>query len=326
MLFCENNDFLQKIVNTWESRKTKTAHAVVIAGATLYKEVGYLKVNPQDYGHVMYIDASGDDGFKFDRGSSVCYAAAALLVKQEDIAHNLDVLNQIKNIVGCVPTDEVKYSRIRRHRNGNKALSLLKKIRGKMSCYVIFKKEIGQQLYTGSKKMAVVCHLMAVQSIRHYQQENLGNVLIVIDRMKNVEEERIANVINENNQAHLFWSSNATVVFRDSKDKNFLLIQIADLLCGAIRENFEQYESNKDMVYFSKVCPKCLEFSQIKGQKYSICKKGKRRRQRIINSQALKYVYPLFPITNSINMARYFFAEPTSMMDKMCYMLCQQIT
>ena len=77
-----------------------------------------MKVDPSNYDYVMYVDASGDDGFKFEKDSSICYCAAALLVKQEDISHNLAILEQIKKIVGCKATDEVKYSKIRRHRRG----------------------------------------------------------------------------------------------------------------------------------------------------------------------------------------------------------------
>ena len=75
-----------------------------------------MKVDPNQFDYVMYVDASGDDGFAFERGATICYAAAAFLVKKEDIAHNLEILKQIKAIVGCNEKDEVKYSRIRRHR------------------------------------------------------------------------------------------------------------------------------------------------------------------------------------------------------------------
>lgn len=284
-----------------------------------------MKTISANYDYVMYVDASGDDGFKFEQGSSICYVAAALLVKQEDIAHNLDVLRQIKSIIGCEPTDEVKYSRIRRHRNGHKALSLLKKIRGKMSCYVIFKKEIDQSEYSGNRKMAVACHFMALHSIKYYPAESIGKLLIAIDRMKRTEEEPLAELINHGSQRYLSRESDIGVVFKDSKDKNFLLIQIADLLCGAIREHFEQYKTNPDMMYFSKHCPKCAYLRSIKHSSRPLCKEGKKRCQRIINSQALKYVYPLFPVTGSVKMDQHFFAEPTSMMDKMLYMLCQRI-
>ena len=268
----------------------------------------------------MYVDASGDDGFQFNNGSSLCYVAAALLVKQKDVEHNLSILGQIKQIVGCKSTDEVKYSRIRRHKRADEALSLLQNIRGNLSCFVIFKKEVNPSDYSGNKLMSICCHVMALKSFSHYHFTRPNKVLVAIDRMKQTEEEPIKTLLEDNNVKP---SYDSTVIFRDSKDANFLLIQIADLLCGAIREHFEQYETNEDMMYFSQKCPPCFNLKSTKrSYTKALCKNRKGRISNIVNSKRLKYVYPLFPVTQSPDMIDYCFMEPSWMLEKHFYMVC----
>lgn len=278
-----------------------------------------MKIDPNKYDYVMYVDASGDDGFKFDHDSSICYVAAALLVKQEDIEHNLAILGQIKKIVGCKQTDEVKYSRIRRHRQSHEALSLLQNIYGKLSCYVIFKKEIDSSSYIGNKKMSVICHYMALSSLKFFKLKETEKVLIAIDRMKQTEEQPLKYVVDSRMNRE-----NVSVTFRDSKDSNFLLIQIADLLCGAIREHFEQYETNADMLYFARTCPPCRKLHKMhRTPPHPICKHGKSHATKIINSKALKYVMPLFPVSHSFDMMKYFYMEPAYMMGRHFYLICE---
>ncbi len=290
----------------------------------LYLRIGcvIVKVDPQEFDYVMYVDASGDDGFKFDHQSSICYAAAALLVKQEDIAHNLDILSQIKAILGCKPTDEIKYSKVRRHRHGKEALSLLSNIRGSLSCHVVFKKEVDASQYIGNKIMSVVCHCMALASLDAYSFSDGEKILVSIDRMKQTEEQPIKWILDDTSEKKP-RGFDVSVVFRDSKDANFLLIQIADLLCGSIREHFEQYETQEDMIYFSQKRPLCKKVAEIKkSRSRPLCKKGKSRMEKIISSQAFKPIYPLFPVRKAAGMIDYFFMEPPYMMDRHFYMIC----
>ena len=289
-----------------------------------------MKVNPANYGHIMYVDASGDDGFKFESDSSSCYAAAALLVAQEDIQHNLDILNQIKHIIGCKPTDEVKYSKIRRHRNGGQALALLRDIKGSLSCYVIFKKELtaDERPNPGTKTLSVVCHLMALRSLDFHTFRDGERVLIAIDRMKHTEESPLEAQMKFGVLSDLKKPDRNFVtetIFRDSKDANFLLIQIADLLCGTLREHFEQYETNADMLYFSTTCPQCTQILRLKKKNARpLCKKGKSRAAKIIDSKNLRNIIHLFPVTHSLTMSDYFFVKPTKMATQNFYMFCKR--
>lgn len=290
-----------------------------------------MKIDPSQYDYVMYVDASGDDGFKFEKDSSVCYCAAALLVKQQDISHNLSILQEIKKIVGCKPTDEVKYSKIRRHRRGAEALALLRNIKGKMSCYTIFKKELAEEEIPkdGSKALSVVCHTMALRSMDYFGFSTGEKVLISIDRMKHTEEEPLEQQLTDGvlaDQNHPERDFTYNVVFRDSKDANFLLIQIADLLCGSVREHFEQYEANEDMLYFRARCPSCKKvFLLKKSTTRGLCKNGSRRANAILQSKNLHNVLPLFPPMTELTAFNYFFMSPVKMMDQHFYLFCRKI-
>ena len=287
-----------------------------------------MKIDPKDFNYIMYVDASGDDGFQFQKDSSLCYATAALLVKREDIDHNLEVLAQIKKTVGCKPTDEVKYSSLRRHPRGKEALSLLKDIKGKLSSYVVFKKELplSKRPPKGSKTLSAACHLMAIHSLDKYSFQDHDKVLIAIDRMKHTEEVPIekqlkVGILSDAKKTERNFTTET--VFRDSKDSNYLLIQIADFLCGILREHFEQYETNSDMAYFKGLCRPC-RYLKNKPRSRPLCKQGKDRAERIINSKNLSNIMGLFHVTQSVTMAYYFFMEPESMVYHHFYMMCDR--
>lgn len=284
-----------------------------------------VKIDPDSFDYIMYVDASGDDGFKFEKDSSSCYAAAALLVKKEDINHNLGVLQKIKKVVGCKESDEIKYSRIRRHRRGEEAMQLLREIKGRLSCYIVFKKEVDPSQYQGNKDMSIICHMMALHSLDIYKFELNSKVLIAIDRMKHTEEAPIEAMLNQDNDTKENRNFTSTVVFRDSKDANFLLIQIADLLCGTIREHFEQYEDQEDMLYFKIKCPYCQKIREVKGvSTRPLCIKGKSRTAKIIASANLKNIFHLFPIKNSTDMLDFLFMEPIQAVTQHFYMICKK--
>lgn len=64
------------------------------------------------YDWAMYVDASGDDGFAFERGSSAIYTVNCFMCKTESIPYNQDVLRKIKAIFRCAPNIEMKSSTI----------------------------------------------------------------------------------------------------------------------------------------------------------------------------------------------------------------------
>ncbi|MCL2249565.1 MAG: phosphotransferase, partial [Oscillospiraceae bacterium] len=78
------------------------------------------KKNETEYDYIIYVDASGDDGLKFEKGSSLCFVASSVIIHKDDMSHNIAILNEIKKLMGGKVTDEVKYSKVRRHYNAEK--------------------------------------------------------------------------------------------------------------------------------------------------------------------------------------------------------------
>lgn len=287
-----------------------------------------MTVDPNQFDYVMYVDASGDDGFQFEKGSTTCFAAAAFLVKREDIDHNLALLRGIKKIVGAKETDEVKYSTVRRHPRAPEALSLLRDLKGKLSCYVVFKKELSpaQIPPKGSKALSVDCHLMSLRSLDAYSFADNDKVLIAIDHMKSTEEIPVNYHMHKgifSDEKHPDRNFTSETVFCDSKDADFLLIQVADLLAGVLREHFEQYESNPDMLHFHSLCPKCEQIFKMKRRNArAMCKQGKSRTTKLAHSKNLHYIIHLIPCAYTFPMTSYFFMWPVQMMTKHFYLLC----
>lgn len=218
------------------------------------------RLNIDGYEYIMYVDASGDDGFKFDKDSSVCYAASCFLVKRENIDHNLNILTEIKKLMGTKETDEVKYSKVKRHRNSGKIHELLKGLSGKLYSMIAFKKMIKDPYYLDlkNKVLSSFCHVLAINALNDdFGEKNIPSVVIVIDRMKEVEMETVAELTKTSFEDN---ADNYKVIFRDSKDKDFQLLQIADILAGIVRCYFEQYETNQGMKFFWRTCPMCLNF------------------------------------------------------------------
>lgn len=235
----------------------------------------------------------------------------------------MDILNRIKRTVGGKETDEIKYSRLRRNRRAPEALSILSNLRGIVASQVVFKKEIDATKYKGNKNLSVVCHYMALRALRNAGIPENSRVLIAIDHMKSTEEQPLNIVLESFAGQSLRDACNFSVVFRDSKDTNFRLIQVADLICGIVREHFEQYETNPDMIHFSTKCPPCQTVFEAK-RKYTrvLCQHGSSRAKHILLSKNLKYIINLFPGIHSPDIIGYFFTEPPIMMKKHFYLAC----
>lgn len=76
------------------------------------------------------------------------------------------------------------------------------------------------------------------------------NILVVIDNMKKREMESIRSILSD------FDCNNFDLIFRDSKDKDFTLIQIADILAGTIRD---YYETSLPISSHNRYCGFCTK-------------------------------------------------------------------
>jgi len=217
--------------------------------------------NETEYDYIIYVDASGDDGLKFEKGSSLCFVASSVIIHKDDISHNIAILNEIKKLMGGKVTDEVKYSKVRRHYNSEKIHNLLKDIKASLYSSIVFKQltKIPMYLDPSTKALGAFTHAyVGIIMGTHFAEESDVKVKIVMDHMKATEESIVKNLISD----ETFRLANMTppihtVEYRDSKAKDYELIQLADIVAGLTRTYFENHNDDKDLKYFWFTCPIC---------------------------------------------------------------------
>ena len=221
-------------------------------------------INIFDYEKILFVDASGDDGFSFretsGNGSSFTFVVSCLAIDPEDFEHNCNVLNKMKDALHLPRTSELKSTTLRRHRFAHDAYNILNGIKGDVFSLVAFKKELknspnanDQNLYNSpNKELSGLVHSFPVYALTETSiLPKDARVLIVIDHLKQAEAEAI-----ENTYAVLGIREriNCDVIYRDSKSEKFPLIQLADALCGSVRNYFEKTLSPLDIQLYCKAC------------------------------------------------------------------------
>lgn len=220
-----------------------------------YKEI--LKRN--DIKYIIYVDASGDDGFDFrdskGDGSSPCYTVAAFLTAVEDIPHNISVLNNAKKIFGHKDEkSELKYTKVRRHFKSVEIHNeLLDNLKGTLVIQNAFKKY--HVMPSNKPSLTGLCHSLSIALLSSSYETTLDNVCVVIDHMKAYEEAYVIDAFKNFEEQRVLESH---ICYMDSKDKDASLIQVADFFAGMYRNFFEEIYT--DEVIFNKLlhaCPPC---------------------------------------------------------------------
>lgn len=213
-----------------------------------------------------YVDASGDNGFKFNKDSSICYSVAVFICKESDEPWNKDVLYNIKKLLGVKPTDEIKYSRVRRHKYSSESHKLISEVRGTLISWISFKRKLDP-----SKFFTSVIHTFPIEKVPQVVGTNHVGT-IYIDRMK-MPEEMGVHYLTELETATTIETDNGTVrigqkvKFEDSK--KIKLIQLADFYAGAIRYFFEEYDKRT----IKLPCNNCISLRiKSKNKKLNLCK------------------------------------------------------
>lgn len=217
-----------------------------------------------NYDYIMFVDASGDDGFQFREnpgdGSSSTFVASCFVVRPEDINHNEDVLEQIKGVLNISPQNELKSTTLKRHRLANRAYALINDLKGQCFSMIAFKKDL-----VGKDKYKNYCDVKAkelsglTQAFPYYAINKLNyfsssdRILIVMDCMKKSEMDVVEKNLKEY-QISPTVSENYDLIFRDSKDARYTLIQIADIFAGIIREYFEKNLQRNVLQRSCKIC------------------------------------------------------------------------
>lgn len=176
-------------------------------------------ISNNDIKHIAYVDASGDDGFSFSdikgQGSSLCYTVAVFISDIENIEHNISILNNAKKLFGHTDlNNELKYTKLRRHYKSEQIHDeILNNIKGQLIIHNAFKKELN---YDEKPILSGLCHALPLNALSKIYDNESHNTLIIVDRMKEVEQNNVSFIVNELEKDVY---TNFPVLYMDSKDK-----------------------------------------------------------------------------------------------------------
>lgn len=201
------------------------------------------------YKYIMFVDASGDDGYKFkdtsNDGSSYSFVVSCFVTTPQELTHNNQVLLKMKHALSVKPEQELKSTALKRHRNAISAYKKMEQLHGFAYSFIADKRLLHstpanskndlEDIYFLTKhELGGVTHIFPYVLLRDSELLNKNDkILIVIDNMKKHEMDIIKVILSEAPMEQY------DLIFRDSKDKNFSLIQIADIFAGTIRTYYE---------------------------------------------------------------------------------------
>ncbi len=221
-------------------------------------------INIFDYDKIVFVDASGDDGFSFHEtsgnGSSFTFVVSCLAIDPNDFEYDCNILEQIKTALHLPIDAELKSTTLKRHRFSSDAYSHLQNVKGDVFSFIVFKKAIQKSndenlralCDTSTKQLSGLTHSFPLYALTktHIIREG-QKVLVVIDHMKKSETESISK------NYHLFGIDsliNSRIIYRDSKSKQFPLIQLADAIAGSVRAYFEKNLITTPIQRFCQLC------------------------------------------------------------------------
>jgi len=272
----------------------------------------------RDYDYYIFVDASGDDGFKFDKCSSKCYVASSVIISKDDIEHNKTILKSIKMLMGAKEKDEVKYSKIRRHKKSPEIHKLIEDVKASAYSSVVFKEYTKIPIYldTDSKALSSFSHVLAISTMQyHFADISNVSVLVVIDRMKTTEESVVTELLAAHGSNDIpMVLPNHKIIYRDSKAEGYELIQLSDIVAGLTRSYFENHNEDAICKYFWRMCPICKPEAKL-------CRKRKKPNSKTHN---FYYLLPLYRNNPSGNSLRALTFEPVSILKNVRYLSCQK--
>lgn len=231
----------------------------------------------ENYDYVVFVDASGDDGFKFratsGEGSSYTFVSSCFVVKPEDIQHNTKILQDMKKVLHLPENAELKSTTLKRHRLSDRAYALLDDLIGQCFSMIAFKKDLLKNTkYAAlcdvqSKRLSGLTQAFPYYAIHQFEYFSPNDrILIVMDFMKKSEMTIVEEHL-KNYGIDPAVSSNYDLIFRDSKAEKYSLIQIADVMAGVIREYFETKLIKTALQFHCKICKHRQQCSSSKVRK-----------------------------------------------------------
>lgn len=218
----------------------------------------------EKYKYIMFVDASGDDGYKFKStssdGSSYSFVVSCFVTTPQELEYNKQILLDMKQAIFVKPEQELKSTALKRHKNADAVYAEMKNLHG-FAYSLVTDKRILQTIpdNPGVKHLDIESYikndLSGATHVFPYialQNSNIlsenDKILIVIDNMKKREMDSIKNILAGAPKEQY------DLIFRDSKDKNFPLIQIADIFAGTTRAYYENCLPLKTHNQYCKIC------------------------------------------------------------------------
>lgn len=282
----------------------------------------------------MFVDASGDDGYKFKEssssGSSYSFVVSCFVTIPQELEYNKQILLNMKRKIFIKPEQEIKSTMLKRHRNASLvydemthlhgfAYSLIADKRLLQTSPDYSKNRFEKLSFIAKNDLSGITHTFPYISLRNSNRlSDEDKVLIVIDNMKKREMDSIKDILKDAPKGQY------DLIFRDSKDKDFSLIQIADIFAGTVRT---YYESCLPLKIHNRYCNSCFTLTLKKktGVFLGKCrdKKAKKLYLPYVSDSNFNIVMSFHNDTNSKTaLGEHFFILPTNQMSYFAYIDC----
>jgi len=198
---------------------------------------------------LVFIDESGDAGFKFDKGSSTHFVVALVLFSDKHEALKADNhISEIRKQLNLHSEFEFHFHKLRK-RFCEHFFIEIKSFDFQYFGIVIDKTKIDASRFSSSQVFYnFACELVCLKA-----KENLFQATVVIDGKKSREfKTKLGNYLKKNvNDKDSGVFHIKKVKMQDSAKNN--LLQLADMICGTIARSFKNTENYRQIIIEKEV-------------------------------------------------------------------------
>jgi hypothetical protein len=253
--------------------------------------------------HRIYVDFSGDDGDPRTPGASRCICIAWVASTENDLYHNEGIVLQIKKVIGCRASNNLRYKSLRRHRLKKDALDLLTQLKVSAVVVPVLKERIADQELKNprTKKLVDLIHYFPLSRLLDRITQACPDIYfqLIFDQVgwRGCEAD-IEKSFRQDPE--LDWGKARPDWLLFAKSGNSLMLQLADIIAGLTREYVESLQTQK--------LPNCVVCA-VKGKPERPCpyKLGKRS---LPNHNLIEVVYPLLVKKDELAWEQGFVVRP----------------
>jgi hypothetical protein len=183
---------------------------------------------------IIFIDESGDAGFKVQKGSTPVFIIAMIIFDDElDAEETALRIKKYRRSIGKKSNYEFKFSKSNKEYRLN-FLNLIKKCKFRVRA-IVFKKEViySDNLRTDTNKF----YNYAVKLVLQHNNETIKNVKIRIDGLGERKFRQNLTTYLRQELNHSEKQVLKNLRFRDSNKD--VLIQLADMIAGSIKRSYD---------------------------------------------------------------------------------------